>query len=196
MKKLIPLLVASVLAAYSNAGATTVIPPSFDELVDRAETILQGTVTEVKPQWTGEGADRHIVSYITFKVEEALKGNPGQSYTLRMFGGEIEGEGMAIADAPQFQVGDEEIVFIENNGSQAIPLVGMMFGRFHVRPDGTGPAVVTTNEDKPVKSVANLGLGHEADAVAATNAANLSAADFKAAVKKHLESKTDNHPTQ
>ena len=189
MKKTSLLVLASALAFSAPAKATTVIAPSFDELVARADTILQGTVTDVKPQWTGEGAQRHIVSYVTFKVEEALKGQPGANYTIRMFGGEIDGEGMAIADAPQFNVGDKEIVFIENNGSQVIPLVGMMHGRFHIRQNQAGQDIVTNNEGEPVKNVSRL--GHESAAVNSTTEPDLTADDFKAAVKKQLEGTSD-----
>ena len=39
---------AGILAIGCSALATTVIPPSFDELVSRAEVIFQGTVTDVR----------------------------------------------------------------------------------------------------------------------------------------------------
>src|SRR5437660_9647393 len=77
----------SFLLIACAALATTVIPPSFDDLVSQAEMIFQGTVTDVRSEWTGEGAQRHIMSYVTLKVEEAIKGNPGGGITLRMLGG-------------------------------------------------------------------------------------------------------------
>src|SRR5947199_4457590 len=81
------ILLAAILAFVPCGRATTVIPPTFDELVDQAQVIFQGKVTEVRSQWTGEGAQRYIVSYVTFRVEESLKGNSGQTYTIRMCGG-------------------------------------------------------------------------------------------------------------
>src|SRR6476661_7049077 len=103
MKKVRSILLASAFAfALSSVEATTVIPPSFDQLVQQAELIFQGTVTDVHAQWVGEGGQRHIESYITFSVEEAVKGKPGQTYTLRMFGGVVGDQGMAISDAPKF----------------------------------------------------------------------------------------------
>ena len=136
MKKLNYLtIIAGTVAALTSSQATTVIPPTFDQLVDQAEVIFQGNVTEVKAQWVGEGAQRHIVSYVTFKVEDALKGDAGQSYTIRMLGGTVDGETMGVADAPTFNIGDKDILFVQNNGSQFIPLVGIMHGRFHVRKD-------------------------------------------------------------
>src|ERR1700682_3229430 len=94
------LLTAALIVAVRTAQATTVIPPTFDDLVGQAEVIFQGNVTDVKSQWVGEGAQRHIVSYVTFKVDETLKGAAGQSYTISMFGGTVGEETMGISDAP------------------------------------------------------------------------------------------------
>ena len=173
-----------MFAIVCSASATTVIPPSFDELVGQADVIFQGHVTNVKSEGVGEGAQRYIVSYVTFKVEEALKGNPGQSYTIRMLGGTIAGETMAVSDAPKFRVGDKDILFVQNNGSQFIPLVGIMHGRFHVRTNKSGLQIVTNSEDESVKNVAHLGK-----IVSAPSAEepDLSAADFKTAVKNKLQ---------
>ena len=158
MKKFSRLSVfGSVLIMTCAALATTVIPPSFDDLVGRAEMIFQGTVTGVRSEWTGEGAQRHIMSYVTVKVEEPIKGNPGTSVTLRMLGGTVGAETMEVADAPKFKVGDRDILFVENNGTQFIPLVGIMHGRFRVKKDEAGHDAVFTNEGSPLSDVTQLG---------------------------------------
>src|SRR6266699_250758 len=150
-------LSSSLLVIACVALATTVIPPSFDDLVGRAEMIFQGTVTDVRSEWTGEGAQRHIMSYVTVKVEEAIKGNPGANVTLRMLGGTVGAETMQVADAPKFKVGNRDILFVENNGTQFIPLVGIMHGRFRVKKDETGRDAVFTNEGSPLSDVTQLG---------------------------------------
>ena len=187
MKKITCLLSLAGLAfSLNTVNATTVVEPTFDELVDQAEVIFQGNVTEVKSQWVGEGAQRCIVSYVTFKVDEALKGVAGQSYTIRMLGGTVDGETMGVSDAPKFEVGDKEILFVENNGSQFVPLVGIMHGRFHVRKEQSGREVVTNNEGQGLKNVARLGQVASADV---TNEPELTPAAFKAAVKTKLQNK-------
>jgi hypothetical protein len=176
------LQIAAVVAGAASLPATTVIPPTFDQLVNQAQEIFQGTVTKVDSAWVGEGAERHIVSYITFKVKDALKGSPGQSFTMRTFGGTVDDETMIIGDGPTFKVGDEDILFVENNGSQVVPLVGIMHGRFHVRKDASGKETVTTNEDEPVSDVSHLG---QAATASATGSA-LTPAAFKAAIQSKL----------
>ena len=190
-------LVAALCAVFAlSTQATTVIPPSFDELVDQAQIIFQGTVTDAQSQWAGEGGNRRIVTYVTFKVDEAIKGEPGATYTIRMLGGTVDGETMEVTDAPKFKVGDRDIVFVENNGSQFIPLVGIMHGRYKVAKDkATGREVVTSNSGHPVHDVAELGKGRDhghthgkvdAQSKAAAMSSALGATDFKSAIRAKL----------
>jgi len=179
-------LVCLCLGLHATRG-TTVIPPTFDELVNRAEVIFQGTVTDVRSQWTGEGAQHRIESYVTFRVEDAMKGAPGESYTLRMLGGTVDGETMEVSDSPKFKIGDRDVIFVENNGSQFIPLVGIMHGRFHVDKDKeTGREMITTNEREPLKDLSRLGKQEQK----ASASEALSPNDFKSAIRRAVQ----NHP--
>jgi hypothetical protein len=179
------LLIACVLAVLHSLHATTVIPPTFDELVGRAEVIFQGSVTDVRSQWTGEGAQRHIVTYVTFKVEDAIKGNPGGSYTMRMLGGTVDGQTMEVSDSPKFKKGDRDILFVEHNGQQFIPLVGIMHGRYHIIRGEGGREIMATNSGEPVSDVATL---HKEEHAAASEKAALSPAQFKATIQERLHS--------
>jgi hypothetical protein len=181
------LSLVSLFALNATTRATTVIPPSFDQLVVQAQLIFQGTVTNVRSQWAGEGANRHIESYVTFQVEEKLKGTLGESYVMRMYGGTVGEDSMGISDAPEFNVGDHDILFVENNGTQAIPLVGIMHGRFRVQRDTSGTELVTKNEGQPVKRVERLGTEEESDEAANSYDPNLTSEAFKAAVRAKLQ---------
>ena len=174
--------VALVFVSLCAAHSTTVIAPSFEELVRQADLIFQGKVTAVTSQWSGEGAQRIIVSYVTLSVEDSLKGTPGPSYTIRMLGGTVDGQTVAVADAPKFAVGDRDILFVEHNGSQFIPLVGIMHGRFRVERDSAGAEFIRTNEGKPLADLARLGRGDQP----ATTGSGMSASQFKAAIQAKL----------
>src|SRR5262245_51668273 len=87
----LPLMLCLGLAGASLL-ATTVIPPTFDQLVRDAELIFQGTVTATQSRWVGEGSDRHIATDVTFRIEDAIKGVAGENYTIEMLGGTINGE--------------------------------------------------------------------------------------------------------
>ena len=181
MKKSIGFLVYPVLFSLGFiANATTVIPPKFDELVSRAQVIFDGEVTGLQSQWIGEGAEHRIVTFVTFKVNEAIKGDPGTTYSIRMLGGTVDGRTMRVTDAPEFKVGDRSLLFVENNGSQFIPLVGIQHGRFRVQKDQSGRETLLTGGGQPLADVNQLG-GDEA-AIAKSKAA-LSLNDFKTAIQ-------------
>ncbi len=187
MKLLRSLFVASVFAlSLASLRATTVIPPTFDELVTKAEMIFEGTVTGLRSEWTGDGSNRHIVTYVTFKIEDAIKGATVAEYTIRMMGGTVDGQTMEVTDAPRFKVGDRDILFVEHNGSQFIPLVGIMHGRFHVLADDNGAnEKIAKDSGAPLANVTKLGQ----DEVAAATGQAMSKADFKAAIRQKLAEK-------
>ncbi len=176
-------LIASLCLGVASALATTVIEPTFDQLVKDAQMIFQGTVTNIRSEWVGEGADRHIASYVTFKVDDAIKGKPGREYTLSMLGGTVGDRTMEVADAPKFKVGDRDIVFVENNGSQFVPLVGIMHGRFRVQQDQSGREGVFTNAGAPLSNPKLLGVND----AAATSGAPISPSQLKAEVRTTLQ---------
>src|SRR5262245_36200055 len=123
MKRFCSILIAVVvLATASGLHATTVVPPTFDQLVRDAEFVFEGKVTSTKSQWEGEGSERNIFTYVTFDVEDALKGSLGATFTMKMLGGTVGGESAAVADGPKFKEGDRDVLFVEHNGAQFIPL--------------------------------------------------------------------------
>ncbi len=192
MKKSI-FLAAFTVIALTFARATTVVPPSFDDLVGQAEVIFQGTVTDVQSQWTGEGGQRHIVTYVTVKVEDAIKGDPGATYTLRMFGGTVDGTTMEVSDVPKFKVGDRDILFVEHNGTQFVPLVGIMHGLFRVQPDAErGADVVLKHNGEAVTDLAQLGKedflkdNHAASSAQTRGTGSLDTASFKSAIRAKM----------
>jgi hypothetical protein len=101
-----------------------------------------------------------------------------------MLGGTVDGRTMEVTDAPKFKVGDHDILFVENNGSQFIPLVGIQHGRFRVQKDKTGRDTLVTGEGQPLADVNQLGGNEEA---AASGKAALSLNDFKAAIRSHVQ---------
>jgi hypothetical protein len=175
-------VIVTALGALHCAKATSVIAPTFNELVDEADAIFQGSVTSVKSQWVGEGAQRHITTYVTFKVDQTIKGNVGETYTLRMLGGTVDGESMEVSDAPKFEVGNKDILFVQNNGTQFVPLVGIMHGRFRIRSDASGREVVTRNNGESVSDLARLGVRSGAE----QNKPAVTPDEFKAAITERL----------
>jgi hypothetical protein len=183
MKVKHPLVLIGLSIVLSRGVATTVIPPTFEQLVQQAELIFEGTVTDVQSIWEGEGAQRHIDTYVTFQVADSVKGDASSSYTIRMLGGTVGDETMMVTDTPKFSVGDREILFVEHNFDQFVPLVGISHGRFHVQSDKeTGRDIVVNSEGEPVRDVTKL--GREEESVSAEEA--ISPAQFKSEIRVQL----------
>lgn len=189
IKYLLPLILTGF--ALTRVSSTTVVPPTFEQLVQQAELIFQGTVTNSLSVWEGEGGQRHIETYVTFKIEDNVKGQAGTSYTIRMLGGTVGDETMEVTDTPKFTVGDREILFVEHNNDQFVPLVGIDHGRFHVQKDEqTGRDIVVNNEGEAVRDLTQLGR-NEKSAVAADVAQAISADELKTAVHQQLSASAD-----
>jgi len=158
-----PLILIAILVGFLPAArATTVIPPDFKTMVHQAEIIFRGKVTGVRSEWSGEGSQRCIVTYVTFDVLKALKGAPASPYVLRMLGGTVGDQTMEIDGAPKFAVGDKTLLFVEHNGTQVVPLVGMMYGYFHLATDATtGNEIVHTFNGDALKTTADIDRAHQ-----------------------------------
>lgn len=185
------LVALPLVAAALTARATTVIPPDFDHLVSRAQVIFEGDVSAIQSQWIGEGTEHRIVTYVTFKVDDALKGDVGSSYTIRMLGGTVDGKTMTVTDAPKFAVGDHDLLFVENNGSQFIPLVGIQHGRVRIQKDKSGSDLLVTSENQPLADVGQLGVEEEK---VARNRRSLSLGEFKQTVRSRVRDQKANTP--
>ncbi len=183
-KHLLPLILIGI--ALIRVSATTVIPPTFEQLVQQAEFIFQGTVTNTQSVWVGEGAQRHIETYVTFQVEDNVKGQAGSSYTIEMLGGTVGDETLEIVDTPKFKAGDRDILFVEHNNDQFVPLVGIGYGRFHVqRDEQTARDVVVTDEGEAVRDLTQLGRNEKAATVADVSQA-ITPDALKTAVRQQL----------
>ena len=177
-----------LLGGTDAARALTTIPRDFDELVARADTVFKGTVSAQTSQWVGQNENRHIVTFVTFQVEETYKGTPAGTQTLRFLGGTVGNDAMEVPDLPKFTVGQKAVLFVVNNGKQFCPLVGITQGRFRVVTEAaTGRERVFTEDGSPVVNTAEIG---KVDAAAAprlkrdagTGAAPITADDFRSQI--------------
>jgi hypothetical protein len=151
--KSVALFVVALALAASAARATTVVPPSFEQLVGQADYIVRATVKSVTAEWRSEGANRHIITKVELNIEEVISGTPPQPLVLEMLGGKMGNQEMRVEGAPKFNVGDEDILFVRGNGKQYTPLVALMHGRYPILHDAaTGRAYVAREGRTPLYS--------------------------------------------
>jgi hypothetical protein len=152
---------ALVLSAAPSLRATSVVPPSFPELVAEADGIYRGRVTSIQarrvPMPDGEGSV--IKTFVTFAVERALKGPEQTQLTLEFLGGTIGDETITVTGMPKFNVGAREIVFVQKNGVQFCPLVAVMHGRYRVlRDEATAREHIARDNGAPLTDVSDVQL--------------------------------------
>lgn len=169
-----------LLALVPAVRATSVIPPSFAELVSEADAIYRGRVTAVQARRVerpdGEGSV--IKTFVTIAVERVLKGAEQREVTLEFLGGTVGDESMTVSGMPKFNLGAREIVFVQRNGVQFCPLVALAHGRYRVlRDDATAREHIARDNGLPLTNVAEVELPITTlpDPVRAASAASASA---------------------
>jgi hypothetical protein len=118
--------------------ATSVIPPSFPELVLESDAIHRGRVTAIQAvRTTAPDGTPIIRTHVTFTLERTLKGAERSTITLEFLGGTLGDESLVVTGMPKFNLGATEYVFVQRNGVQFCPLVAMGHGRYRVARDTT-----------------------------------------------------------
>lgn len=150
-------LMAVVLAA--PAFATTVARLNLEQLVERADLIVQGQVQSVHSQWD---QDRRLVfTFISIRVDEPLKGDRRKSVLIRQLGGSVGAIQMSVAGVPQFKNGERAIVFLKRQDATTFQVVGMNQGLYEIVEgsavsSGIGMELLDTTTGKITKPVANV----------------------------------------
>jgi len=113
------------------ANATTVRRLTFDDLVSKASTIVQGHVINTNTAWTDD--HKLILTTYTLAVDERLKGATGQqTVTVTSIGGQVGNKILHVSGMPAFAQGESAVVFLEQSGKYST-VVGLSQGKFSVR---------------------------------------------------------------
>ena len=104
------LLITFLLALPLTQHATVMVPMFMDDLTASSQTVVHGSIIAKRAEW---GADRRMI-YTVYTVEprQYLKGALGSTFEMREPGGELDGEGFYVASVPQFEVGQEAVLFV------------------------------------------------------------------------------------
>src|SRR4051794_30786140 len=104
-----PLIAALVLLlAPLSSTATSVIQPTFQEMVASADYIVRLEVTSITSAWRpnpSKPGERYIGSKIAATVREVIKGTPPQPLVLDVVGGRVGDDELVVDGAPKFAVG-------------------------------------------------------------------------------------------
>lgn len=129
------------MLANQPAYASSMDALTQDQIARQADLVFQGQVIAVdyRMSKTGPGLASIPHTFVTYRIDHLLKGRSqnGVLITLRMQGGPVPGSdrAMLIAGAPNFDIGDNDLLFVSNNGNALIPLVGWSQGRYRIIND-------------------------------------------------------------
>ena len=136
-----------------HPGHAAMLKMSVEDLSRQADTIVVGTVTQQQSAWDAQHTAIH--TDVTVAVERVLAGTPGDTVTLRVAGGIVEGIGMSTSNDAVFQDGERVIVFLDTT---AFPgrVVGMQQGKFTVKDNLVTRADEAVNLEEFIATVRSV----------------------------------------
>jgi hypothetical protein len=133
------------------AKATLTVQVPLD-LTRRADSVITGSVTEVRSQWEGG----RIVSRATVQVHSTLKGDTASTAEVRFAGGTVDGIGMRVSSAPLIRKGDRSVLFLSRGVKDptTFHVVGGTAGKLDVFEDDSGRSRVVVVHGQRGEAVA------------------------------------------
>ena len=118
-----------------TASATTVVPLSFEQLVNESQSVVYGRVADVRSQWTADR--RFIESVVRVEILRGMKGSARESVTFTVPGGQVGRYLNVIPGAPSFVTGDLAVFFLTAQGARLPVTTGLTQGIYRVQRDSS-----------------------------------------------------------
>jgi len=136
MRKLTAGLFLFVWACFLSTGSAEALRlrTNWGERVDLSEKIVRGQVVYIRSYWNPEKT--LIYTDVKIFVSEYLKGDGPMEIILKLPGGTVDDKTQWVSDTPQFNLGDDDVIFLESSGQitggpdGVYPLKGQNGGRF------------------------------------------------------------------
>jgi len=121
----------SVICMAGMATASTVIRMALPQLVQQADSIIQGRVDHTEVKWEQNLA----VTYIYVTVEDPMKGARRSTVVIRQLGGNIGAMHVEVSGMPKFSTGEEVILFLQARRDGNFQVLGMNQGKYQITDD-------------------------------------------------------------
>jgi len=129
-------LVLALVAFATSAMATSYLPVADRDLADAASVIALVEVVAVEP---GPAGQLPTTDYIV-EVDELVQGElAGGTVVVRVPGGMgADGVGLKVDGAPELNVGEQTLLFLQAGADGTYTILHLMLGAFHARTGGGG----------------------------------------------------------
>jgi hypothetical protein len=144
--------VVIVLCLCTVSSGTSVVRLTLPDIADHSGQILKGTITTIDSYWTEEFGPRTIETKVTLEHVSYFKGQRSGStnFEFTVPGGTVGEMTMRIAGAPEFEQGEEWILFLFPEW-KSFPTVGLHQGAYQlvdgIVQDGNGVRVSSVDQD-------------------------------------------------
>lgn len=129
MRRYALLFTSALWALAAPLYATSVQRLSLEDLVAKAQTIVEASIVSANTYRSADG--KLILTNYTIDVQESLKGSPGKTVTLTTIGGRIGNTILRVSGMPAFQPGEKAVLFLEQAGAYTT-IVGLNQGKFTI----------------------------------------------------------------
>ena len=126
-------VVALALALAAPVSATEVVHFDTPALVRGSSDIVIGRIEGTRSYWN----ERHtkILTEVSVRVSESLKGAPPGELRLVQLGGEVDGMRYRVPGSPLFSPGEEALLFVWRDAAGRPQVNALAQGKFDIRRD-------------------------------------------------------------
>jgi PKD repeat protein len=126
-----------LLAVALPAGATTIVEPTDDQLIDRSELIAVGSVVSSAPRLAGGS----IWTDTEISVERTFRGAATSRVTVRELGGTLGDRATIAFGSPTFSTGERVLLFLDRRDDGTWSTIDLFIGKFIERRTLDGESV-------------------------------------------------------
>ncbi len=132
--------VAICVSLVTSSLAVTVVPLTFEQLVNQSAAVVLGRVVDVRSDFTDDRLA--IQSVVTVEVLRGIKGHSGETLSFTMPGGQAGRYLNVIPGAPVFSRGDLAVFFVSSRGARLPVTTGFTQGIFRVQRGAANQMIV------------------------------------------------------
>ena len=135
------LFIVAALLGVAQLQSATLQQLSMSDLIAKSTSIVRGTVQGSYTAFSGPV----IFTHYRVQVAERWKGASGGTVDVAVPGGVVNGIRQTYSGAPQFQPGDQYVLFLWTGRSGMTQIMGFSQGAFAVAQDGASDPSLTRN---------------------------------------------------
>lgn len=150
------IVLALMLALAAPAAAASVRALNLEEMMRLADRVFVGKVVAVRVAF--DAATQRPARFTTFEVIRPVKGNLGETVTIKQLAGQLPGQTVLPVGLPAFHPGQELVLFLHGDSSLGYTSpVGLAQGQMTVKtaPNGAKSVVGAFQQGPILKGLKN-----------------------------------------